>query len=69
MLRSNMSEESGNYKTSISTEDGRNYNVRWNQEGKIVSSNIILPIERWPFKLDEETEEEFKERMNKLISK
>lgn len=54
------------YKTPISTEDGKNYNVLWNQGGKIISSNITLPIERWPFKLSDETEEQFKERINKL---
>jgi YD repeat-containing protein len=59
-------EETQTFKTPISTEDGRNYNMTWNQNGKIVSSNNIISEERWPFPLPNENEEQFNARIERL---
>ena len=51
---------------SVSTENSNNYNITWQQNGYIVESYSNMILDRWPFRLRDETEEEFKERMNQL---
>jgi len=51
---------------SVSTENSSNYNITHKQNGYIVSAMNDVPIDRWPFKLPDETDEEFKERFKKL---
>lgn len=58
--------QSQKYSTPLSSEDGRKYNLTWNEQGAIVSSMITIKTERWPFKLKDETDEEFEKRMNDL---
>lgn len=62
-----MSEDPTSFRSrATSTENSQNYNVTWKQNGYIISPMSEISTESWPFKMKGETEEEFRDRIQKL---
>lgn len=66
-MNKDKSEDPSKFKAkSVSTENSSNYNASWTQNGYVISPMNTIPVDRWPFKLRDETDEEFDARMEKL---